>query len=153
MRAIRVPASCSTPWLSRAVAAGVLVWLAVAVVVRLEGHLLLLSGSPILTLMQFGAAGIATLLVGVFLHSWLGIEAQNARSAALAFIAPGLLIDGAALLAFAQVFPNVKPSRVSQYGALSLWTYGWLLAAAGSEAKAARVAFDDPTFASRKDRP
>ena len=100
--------------------AGFVIWLAASVVLRLWGQRLLDPSSParIVTLLALSAPVMFYLPRRLFAR--FALEPRAFALGAIALVAPGMLLDAAASMAFGRAYPNIAPGAAGLFG-------GWLL--------------------------
>ena len=97
--------------MKRYVMTGFVIWACATIALRLFGQYVF--GSPIVLLAVSLPAMIAVAL------AVLGHDEQRAL-AAIALVAPGMLLDTISTIWFARIFPNIRPDAAGLFG-------GWLL--------------------------
>lgn len=106
---------------------GLLVWGAVALSIRLVGHVLLSPDNPLLVVGFFVAVIPLMAVVTYPIYRWLGIAPVDRGTAAALMSLPGMFLD-VLLVAFADVvFPAMEPGAVINFGAILLFGYAIVL--------------------------
>lgn len=106
---------------------GLTVWLAVAVLIRLAGHVLLAPANPLVVTAFF--ISVVPLMGSVTypVYWWLGLSpATRSRAAALMSL-PGMFLDVILVLFAETVFPRMEPGAVINFGAILLFGYAIVL--------------------------
>lgn len=112
---------------SRLLAWGLLVWGAVALLIRLVGHVLLSPSNPLLVMGFFAAVVPLMALVTYPIYRWFGIAPVDRGTAAALMSIPGMFLD-VLLVVFADiVFPAMGPGAVINFGAILLFGYAIVL--------------------------
>ena len=102
--------------MKRMVVTGFLIWAVATVALRLAGQYVFRGGSPILLLVITVPVMAA---VAIALLQRYRPREQRAL-AAIALVAPGMLLDTISAIWFPTVFPNIRPDAAGLFG-------GWLL--------------------------
>lgn len=112
---------------SQLVVWGVTVWFAVAVSIRLVGHVLLSPEAPLVVFGFFIAVVPLMVLVTYPVYRWLGLP-SGARSRAAALMSiPGMFLDVLLVLFAEAVFPQMGSGAVINFGAILLFGYAVVL--------------------------
>jgi hypothetical protein len=90
---------------------GFVIWAAATVALRLAGQYMLRSPMLLLALSLPAMIFVAIQVVG---------HAEDRARAAIALVAPGMLLDTISTIWFARIFPNIDPNAAGLFG-------GWLL--------------------------
>lgn len=106
---------------------GLLVWFAVAVTIRLAGHVLLDPGNGLLVAGFFGAVMPLMALVTYPVYWRLSIPSPRRPAAAACMSVPGLLLDTVLVLNAEWIFPGMSLGAVVNFGALLLFGYAVVL--------------------------
>lgn len=110
------------------VAWGLLVWAAVAVFLRLFGHVLLYPTRPLVVAGFFVAVVPLMAMVTYPVYRVLGLGAPSRPAAAVVLATPGMVLDvGLVLLAADLVFPTMTSETVVNLGAILLFGYAVVL--------------------------
>jgi len=102
--------------MKRMAVTGFLIWAAATATLRLAGQYIFIGGPPILLLVITLPAMIA---VAVVVLQRYRLPEERAV-AAIALVAPGMLLDTVSAIWFSAVFPNIRPDAAGAFG-------GWLL--------------------------
>lgn len=114
----------TTSWL---IAWGLVVWVAVAVTVRLIGHRLLSPETPVVLAVFFAATVPLMALVTYPIYRRFGIESGRRPRAAVMMSLPGMFLD-VLLVSFAGIaLPNLSVGAVINFGAILLFGYAVVL--------------------------
>jgi hypothetical protein len=106
---------------------GLSVWLAVAILVRLAGHVLL-SPTNTLLLTAFFLSVLPLMLSVTYPVYWrLGLSSDARRGAAALMSIPGMFLDVVLLLFAGTVFPAMSTEAVVHFGAILLFGYAIVL--------------------------
>lgn len=106
---------------------GLGVWVAVAILIRLTGHILL-SPTNTLLLTAFFVSVIPLMLSVTYpVYWWLGLSPDAQRSAAALMSIPGMFLDVLLILFAETVFPAMTTAAVVQFGAILLFGYAIVL--------------------------
>jgi hypothetical protein len=106
---------------------GVTVWFAVAVSIRVAGHVLLSPANPLLVFGLFVSVVPLMALVTYPVYRWLGIP-RGARPAAAALMSlPGMFLDVLLVLSAGTVLPGMEVRAVVNFGAILLFGYAVVL--------------------------
>jgi hypothetical protein len=106
---------------------GVTVWFAVAVSIRVAGHVLLSPANPLLVFGFFVSVVPLMALVTYPVYRWLGIP-RGARPAAAALMSlPGMFLDVLLVLSAGTVLPGMEVRAVVNFGAILLFGYAVVL--------------------------
>lgn len=106
---------------------GLTVWFAVAVVIRLLGHVLLSPSNPLLVFGFF--ASVVPLMAAVTypIYWWFDIPRGERAWAAALMSLPGLFLDVLLVLFAGTVFPEMSTAAVVNFGAILLFGYAVVL--------------------------
>ena len=106
---------------------GLSVWFAVAILIRLAGHVLL-SPTNTLLLTAFFLSVIPLMLSVTYpVYWWLGLSTDAQRSAAALMSIPGMFLDVLLVLFAETVFPAMATEAVVHFGAILLFGYAIVL--------------------------
>jgi hypothetical protein len=106
---------------------GLSVWFAVAILIRLAGHVLL-SPTNTLLLTAFFLSVIPLMLSVTYpVYWWLGLSTDARRSAAALMSLPGMFLDVLLILFAETVFPLMATEAVIHFGAILLFGYAIVL--------------------------
>lgn len=106
---------------------GLTVWAAVAISMRLVGHVLLTPANPTLLVLFFASVVPLMAMVTYPIYRWLEIP-PVARPLAAAYMSiPGLLLDGALVLSAEVTLPAMDPPALVNFGAVLLFGYAIVL--------------------------
>lgn len=106
---------------------GLSVWFAVAILIRLAGHVLL-SPSNTLLLTAFFLSVIPLMLSVTYpVYWWLGLSADARKGAAALMSLPGMFLDVLLILFAGTVFPAMATEAVVHFGAILLFGYAIVL--------------------------
>jgi len=106
---------------------GLVVWVAVAVTVRLFGHRLLSPGSPLVVAAFFVAIVPLMALVTYPVYHWFDIGAGRRPRAAALMSLPGMLLDVLLVALSTTALPNLSTGSVINFGAVLLFGYAVVL--------------------------
>lgn len=109
------------------VAWGLLVWFAVAVTVRLAGHVLLDPSNDLLVAGFFVAVLPLMALVTYPVYWWLGLPRPRRPAAAASMSIPGLVLDTLLVLNAEWLLPAMSTDAVVNLGAILLFGYAIVL--------------------------
>lgn len=109
------------------VAWGVGVWAAVAVFIRLVGHVLLAPSAPAVVAGFFVAVGPLMALVTYPVYRRFDVPAADRPTAAAAMSVPGLFLDVLLVLGAGLALPNLSRGAVVNFGAVLLFGYAVVL--------------------------
>lgn len=109
------------------VAWGLLVWFAVAVTVRLAGHVLLDPSNDLLVAGFFVAVLPLIALVTYPVYWWLGLPRPRRPAAAASMSIPGLVLDTLLVLNAEWLLPAMSTDAVVNLGAILLFGYAIVL--------------------------
>jgi hypothetical protein len=106
--------------MTRVATVGFFIWLLATIALRLAGQWIVnpSSVSAILTLLVFSAPAMFVLPRRIFAR--LALDPDQYAPAAIALVAPGMILDTISAIWFAQIFPNMRPDAAGLFG-------GWLL--------------------------
>jgi hypothetical protein len=106
---------------------GLSVWVAVAVLVRLAGHVLLSPANTLLLTAFF--LSVVPLMVSVTypVYWWFGLSSEARRGAAALMSIPGMFLDVLLILFAGTVFPAMATEAVVHFGAILLFGYAIVL--------------------------
>jgi hypothetical protein len=106
---------------------GLSVWLAVAVLIRLAGHVLLSPTNTLLLTAFF--LSVLPLMISVTypVYWWLDLSTDGRRSAAALMSIPGMFLDVLLVLFAETVFPLMATEAVIHFGAILLFGYAIVL--------------------------
>jgi uncharacterized protein DUF5367 len=106
--------------MTRVATTGFVIWLMATIALRLGGQWLLnpASGAAIASLLAISGPVMFVLPRWVF--GGLALDRDRYASAAIALVAPGMILDTISAIWFPQVFPNMRPDAAGLFG-------GWLL--------------------------
>jgi hypothetical protein len=91
---------------------GFIIWAAATIVLRIAGQYVLRGSAIVLLLVSLPAMiGVAVAVLR---------NAEHPALAAIALVAPGMLLDTASAIWFARIFPNIRAEAAGIFG-------GWLL--------------------------
>lgn len=107
---------------------GLAVWFAVAVAIRLAGHVLLSPATPLVVVAFFVAVVPLMALVTYPVYRWLGIPHGDRPAAAALLSLPGMFLDVLLVLFAGAVFPRMGTGAVVTFGAILLFGYAIVLA-------------------------
>jgi len=107
---------------------GLIVWLAVAVLIRLAGHVLLSPATPLVLLGFFVSVVPLMALVTYPVYWWLGLPQATRSSAAALMSLPGMFLDVLLVLFAETAFPQMGTGTVIHFGAVLLFGYAIVLA-------------------------
>lgn len=127
---------------SRLLGWGLAVWAAVAVFVRLAGHVLLDPGRPLVVVGFFIAVIPLMALVTYPVYRWVGIGAAGRPAAAALMSLPGLFLDVLLVVGAGRAFPAMTAGAVINFGAILLFGYGVVLLTGFVPATGPRAPFD-----------
>lgn len=106
---------------------GLLVWAAVAVMIRAVGHRLLAPDAPLVVVAFFVVTVPLMAAVTYPVYHRLGIDAASRPRAAAMMSLPGMFLD-VFLVAFAgTILPNLSTGAVVNFGAILLFGYAVVL--------------------------
>ncbi len=106
---------------------GLSVWFAVAILIRLAGHVLL-SPTNTLLLTAFFLSVIPLMLSVTYpVYWWLGLSTDAQRIAAALMSIPGMFLDVLLVLFAETVFPAMATEAVVHFGAILLFGYAIVL--------------------------
>jgi hypothetical protein len=106
---------------------GLTVWLAVAVSIRLAGHVLLSPATPLVLAGFFVAVVPLMALVTYPIYRWFGIP-RGARPTAAALLSiPGMFLDVLLVLFAETLLPAMSVGAVVNFGAILLFGYAVVL--------------------------
>ena len=106
---------------------GVSVWLAIAIFLRLVGHILL-SPTNTLLLTAFFLSVIPLMLSVTYpVYWWLGLSPEARRGAAALMSIPGMFLDVGLVLFAGTVLPQMTTEAVVNFGAILLFGYAIVL--------------------------
>ena len=106
---------------------GLSVWFAVAILIRLAGHVLL-SPTNTLLLTAFFLSVIPLMLSVTYpVYWWLGLSSDAQRGAAALMALPGMFLDVLLILFAGTVFPAMATEAVVHFGAILLFGYAIVL--------------------------
>lgn len=106
---------------------GLSVWFAVAILIRLAGHILL-SPTNTLLLTAFFLSVIPLMLSVTYpMYWWLGLSSDAQRGAAALMSIPGMFLDVLLILFAGTVFPAMATEAVVHFGAILLFGYAIVL--------------------------
>lgn len=106
---------------------GLLVWFAVAVLIRLTGHVLLSPENSLLVVGFFLSVVPLMALVTYPVYRWFEIGYANREAAAAVMSIPGMFLDVLLILFADSVFPLMEQGAVVNFGAILLFGYGIVL--------------------------
>jgi hypothetical protein len=102
---------------------GLSVWLAVAILVRLTGHIFLSPENPLLVFGFFLSVIPLMIAVTYPLYRLLSISPPSRGAAAALMSIPGMFLDVLLILAADIVFPQMSVEAVINFGAILLFGY------------------------------
>jgi hypothetical protein len=106
---------------------GLSVWLAVAILIRLAGHVLL-SPTNTLLLTAFFLSVLPLMIAVTYPVYWrLGLSSDARPSAAALMSIPGMFLDVLLVLFAGTVFPAMSTEAVVNFGAILLFGYAIVL--------------------------
>jgi hypothetical protein len=106
---------------------GLSVWFAVAILIRLAGHVLL-SPTNTLLLTAFFLSVIPLMLSVTYpVYWWLGLSSDAQKGAAALMSLPGMFLDVLLVLFAGTVFPAMATEAVVHFGAILLFGYAIVL--------------------------
>ena len=103
---------------------GGLLWAGGTILIRLEGHRLLDTGRPLLTLLLYLVSAPALAIVVRWISRRYSVPREEHVNAAALLALPTLLLDPFSCLFFQTLFPNVQPAAAGLFG-------GWMLICCG----------------------
>lgn len=106
---------------------GLLVWFAVAILIRLIGHVLLSPRNTLLVVGFFLSVVPLMILVTYPVYRWFGISHTNRGAAAALMSIPGMFLDVLLILFADTVFPLMEQGAVVNFGAILLFGYAVVL--------------------------
>lgn len=106
---------------------GLGVWLAVAILIRFLGHVLLAPETPIVVFGFFMAVIPMMALVTYPVYRWFSVAHENRPTAAAMMSIPGLFLDVTLVLGAETLFPRMSPGAVINFGAILLFGYAIVL--------------------------
>jgi hypothetical protein len=106
---------------------GLSVWLSIAVLLRLTGHVLLSPTNPLLLTGFFLSVLPLMAAVTYPVYRWLGLSTDARRSAAALMSIPGMFLDVLLVLFAGTVFPAMSTEAVVNFGAILLFGYAIVL--------------------------
>lgn len=106
---------------------GLVVWLVVAVSIRLVGHVLLSPANRLLVIGFFVSVVPLMALVTYPVYRWFDIPHARRPSAAAVMSLPGMFLDVLLVLYSETVFPQMDPGAVVNFGAILLFGYAVVL--------------------------
>lgn len=106
---------------------GLLVWFAVAVAIRLVGHVLLDPGRGPLVVGFFVSVVPLMALVTYPIYRWLAIPYRLRGAAAAAMSVPGMFLDVLLVVGAEAVFPAMEIAAVVNFGGILLLGYAVVL--------------------------
>lgn len=106
---------------------GLLVWLAVAVAIRLLGHVLLAPANRFLVFGFFLAVIPLMAMVTYPVYWRLSIPSNERVIAAAVMSIPGMFLDVALVMNAPQLFPQMGSGAVRNFGAILLYGYAIVL--------------------------
>lgn len=109
------------------VAWGLLVWFAVALTIRVAGHVLLDPSNGLLVAGFFAAVLPLMVLVTFPVYWRLGLPSEHRPAAAAVMSIPGLLLDAVLVLNAAWLLPAMSIEAVVNFGAILLFGYAIVL--------------------------
>lgn len=127
---------------SRLLLWGVAVWAAVAVFIRLTGHVLLEPGRPLVVVGFFIAVVPLMALVTYPVYRWFGIGAAGRPAAAALMSLPGMFLDVLLVVGAGRTFPAMTAGAVINFGAILLFGYAVVLLTGFVRPTGPRAAFD-----------
>ncbi|HEY8382178.1 MAG TPA: DUF5367 family protein [Microvirga sp.] len=113
----------------RALGLGFGIAAAILVLFYLAGPLFFLEGRRPFQI-NFAAAAILGLLVGLVVHRLARVRAMEAATAMALSAIPGMMVMAAVGSHFAVFFPALNPALDKVFGSLMLWFYAFALAGA-----------------------
>ncbi|WP_267643677.1 DUF5367 family protein [Haloarchaeobius amylolyticus] len=106
---------------------GLTVWLVVAIMIRLVGHVLLSPATPLVVAGFFVSVVPMMALVTYPVYRWAGIPHQDRATAAALLSIPGMFLDVLLVLFAGTVFPQMEQDAVVVFGAILLFGYAVVL--------------------------
>ena len=106
---------------------GLSVWFAVAILIRLAGHILLSPTNTLLLTAFFLSVIPFMLSVTDPVYWWLGLSSDAQRGAAALMALPGMFLDVLLILFAGTVFPAMATEAVVHFGAILLFGYAIVL--------------------------
>jgi len=107
---------------------GLAVWLAVAILIRLAGHVLLAPTNSLVVIAFFVSVVPLMGLVTYPVYWWLGLPYETRSRAAALMSLPGMFLDVLLVLFADSVFPQMEAGAVINFGAILLFGYAIVLA-------------------------
>ncbi|MGC9951853.1 MAG: DUF5367 family protein [Bryobacteraceae bacterium] len=108
----------------RTLIAGLFIWIAGTLGVRLSGHRLLQPGHAVQTVVLYAASFVLMALLIPRICRRLGFQRDLWPKAATLLILPTLILDPFSCAFFSTVFPNLDPAAAGAFG-------GWMLICCG----------------------
>lgn len=100
--------------------AGIVIWLAATVALRLAGPWLLRPERPLSIILLFAISGVLLFRLPRLLFSRFAIPGVQYALGGIVLVAPGMLLDTVSAACFPVVFANIRPDAAGLFG-------GWLL--------------------------
>lgn len=104
--------------------AGLFIWAAATIGIRLVGHHLLAPNRSFLVVILYLASFVLMALLARLILKRLGVPKNSWPALVTLLIVPTLLLDPFSCLFFATVFPNLGPTTAGIFG-------GWMLICCG----------------------
>jgi Na+/melibiose symporter-like transporter len=106
--------------MTRALLAGIVLWIAGTIGIRFSGHGLLRPEHTGQTLLLYAGTFVIMAVLIPRLCRRFGFEKESRFRAATLLMLPTLILDPFSSLYFAQIFPNLDPANAGAFG-------GWML--------------------------
>jgi len=132
--------------MKRVATTGFVIWLLATIALRLGGQWLFNPESAASIAVLLAISGPAMFMLPRRIFAGLPLERDDYAIAAIALVAPGMILDTISAIWFPQVFPNIRPDAAGLFG-------GWLLFCNVSALLGAGFMRNDASAASRAARP